>query len=198
MDRDRELAAYINEYRKERMRIKTNSLNNNISKLLPEFYSKLDSLIFEQVTKQKEELQGVIENLLFCRLISSGYTGSFELALGLSNSMIFQDDNINYVYWTPKVIYDSIQSDMQDIEKELHKKFVQLEVYELFRFKQKLLLDDWRVFCSVIDKLVEATPDRFINSQLLYDKDIQVLCGNYMGPLDFICSIGVDNKGGLT
>ena len=172
MDRDRELAAYVNEYRKERMRIKTNILDNNISKLLPGFYSKLDSLIFEQVTKQKEKLQGVIENLLFCRLISSGYTGSFDLALGLSNSMRFQDDNINYVYWTPKVIYDSIQSDMQDIEKELHKEFVQLEVYELFRLKQKLLLDDWRVFCSVIDKLVEATPDRFINSHLLYDKDI--------------------------
>lgn len=195
MDRDRELAAYVNEYRKERMRIKTNILDNNISKLLPGFYSKLDSLIFEQVTKQKEKLQGVIENLLFCRLISSGYTGSFELALGLSNSMLFQDDNINYVYWTPKVIYDSIQSDMQDIEKELHKEFVQLEVYELFRLKQKLLLDDWRVFCSVIDKLVEATPDRFINSHLLYDKDIQVLCGNYMGPLDFICSISADEEG---
>nr|WP_289707068.1 hypothetical protein [Enterocloster clostridioformis] len=195
MDRDRELAAYVNEYRKERMRIKTNILDNNISKLLPEFYSKLDSLIFEQVTKQKEKLQGVIENLLFCRLISSGYTGSFELALGLSNSMLFQDDNIIYVYWTPKVIYDSIQSDMQDIEKELHKEFVQLEVYELFRLKQKLLLDDWRIFCNAIDKLVEATPDRFINSHLLYDKDIQVLCGNYMGPLDFICTIRADEEG---
>ena len=82
-----------------------------------------------QLELQKEGRQEKIRTICFFQLLTSGYTGSNEMAIGMSNSKLYMDKNISYVYWKPELIYKSIEMDIKDAEQLLRKKFIRLEEY---------------------------------------------------------------------
>lgn len=86
--------------------------------------------------------QDKIRYLIFQRLRTSGYTGTYEISMGLSNSMLYLDEYMSCVYWKPDLIYENINSDMENVRKKLERKYIRIEEYELLYIKQKLLLDD--------------------------------------------------------
>lgn len=148
-------------------------------------------LIKAQETRQETGNQDKIKYLTFFRLISSNYTESYELALGMSTSMLYMDKGTTYVYWTPEIVYDSVKQDMAELEKMLRKEFLRLEAYELFYLKQLLLYDSWQGFQTIIESIVKETADKIIASSLMLENKIQVLCGDYMDKVNGICKIEI-------
>ena len=126
--RCKELEEYIQEYCSERRKIKWEYLDKHYSMLFPAFVENLDILIKNWCGEQNDKEQ---DN-----------TGTYEISMGLSNSMLYLDEYMSCVYWKPDLIYENINSDMENVRKKLERKYIRIEEYELLYIKQKLLLDD--------------------------------------------------------
>lgn len=189
MDRWEEFEKCIQEYREQRLLDRKAYIAAHYKKMIPAFGSRLELLVKEQIERQNTGQQEWIKYLTISRLRSSIYTESYEIALGMSNSMLYMDKNTSYVYWYPDIVYDSILSDKKDAEKLLRRKFTGITNYELFQLKQRLLSDDWDVLQTVLGNIEEETADIMITSSLCREEKIQVLCGDYMDQVNFVCSI---------
>lgn len=194
MERIPELEEYIKEYRTNRQSEKSSMAEKEYHSLLPSLCSCMDSLIKEQIFRRESDEQEGIKYILFFRLLSSGYTGSGETALGMSNSMIYLDDNLSSVYWRPDLIYKGIDEDMENVKHILQQKYLRIEEFELLYLKQKLLLDDWEVFCKIIGKLTEGIAERVISSPLPLEDELEILYGDYMDRLDVAAKIDTEGR----
>lgn len=192
INRKNDMISYLQEYLLNRSTTKKKYIDHHFEELLSPFSEKLDELIHMQLELQKEGRQEKIRTICFFRLLTSGYTGSNEMAIGMSNSKLYMDKNISYVYWKPELIYKSIDMDMKEAEQQLRKKFIRLEEYELFSVKQKLLSDDWKVFCKIIEKVFYEIAPQICESGLAMEKKVHVLCGNYRNRLNTVCYINTE------
>ena len=186
MERYAEMKETIKEYRIERIKIKTEYLNRNYNQLNLSLFSMLDSMIQQENVMQQTEKQGRIKNLVFLHLLTSGYTESYEVAVGMCSSMLYLDENMNYLYWKPEFIYDNIEDDTARIRKMIQKTYVHTEEYEILRLKQELLFDDWKLFCDILKKMSDEILKRVAASTLQLENKIQILCGNYMDKLNIV------------
>ena len=194
MERIPELEEYIKEYRTNRRCVKSSLVETKWNSLLPSLYACVDSLIKEQILRREADRQEKIKYILFLRLLSSGYTGSGEIALGMSNSMIYLDDNFSYTCWRPNLIYEGIDKDMEKVKRILQHKYIRLEEFELLYLKQKLLLDDWEAFSKIIGKLAEEMIEQILNSTLLLEDELEILYGDYMDRLDVAAKIDTKRR----
>lgn len=184
MNRYKELEKYIQEYRNNRKNEKRNSLANYKDGLLIQSLEEvLETLIQQEISYQEAEGQDKIKYLIFQRLLSSGYTGSYEISVGMSNAKLYLDEQITYEYWKPDFIYDDIDETMKEVRRILSKKYVQIEEYEMLHLKQQLLLDDWHLFVEILKKEANELARRIMESSLLLEDEIQIVYGNYMDQL---------------
>lgn len=185
MDQYKEMEKYLYEYRKNRKADKKDSLDNNkAGLLLIQYFEKvLETLIQRQMVNQKIGKQDKIKYLVFQRLLSSGYTGSYEISIGMSNAKLYLDEQIVYEYWKPDFFYEDIDKAMEEVKKILGKKYVRIEEYELMRLKQQLLLDDWNLFVEILKRGAQKISQSVIESDLILEDEVQVLYGNYMDKL---------------
>ncbi|WP_349672888.1 hypothetical protein [Lacrimispora sp.] len=186
MNRCNELEEWIEEYRKDRIEKKSEYLANNLSAMELLFYEKLELLIREQTILQESETEREVKYFYLCRLMSSEYTESYEAVLGLSNQMLYLDEQKSQVYWFPHMIYKNIQMDMKEVEQIVRKKFLRLEAAELFYLKRKLLGDDWDLLQKCFSDLIKGAMDVFKNRSLKLEKELVVLSGNYMDHLQTV------------
>lgn len=186
MERCTELGDYIEEYRTKRLSKKKDSINGKYDVLLTLLIDVLDVLIQEQCMKQKEGKQGKVKYIIFHSLLTSVYTGSLEIAVGMGNSMLYLDKYMSYTYWKPELIYKDIDKDMEDVRRLLGQKYIRIEDYELLFLKRKLFLDDWTVFCEILKKIKENIAEKIQGSSLLMEDNVQILCGGYMEKLQKI------------
>lgn len=194
MERILELEEYIKEYRTTRQSEKGSMVEKEYPSLLPSFFASMDSLIEDQTLRREPDAEEGVRYILFFRLLSSGYTGSNEIALGMSDSMIYLDDKLSCVYWKPDLIYEGIDEDMEKIKRILQQKFLRIEEFELLYLKQKLLLDDWKVFSQIIGKFTEGIAELVLNSRLPLEKEVEILYGNYMDRLDVAAKIETEGR----
>lgn len=150
---------------------------------------KLDGLIQEQIAMQESGEQGRIKYLVFQYLLTSGYTGSCEMAVSLSNSALYLDENMICTYWKPELIYENTDKDMEEVRRRLNRKFIRIEEYELLHIKQKLLLDDWELFVDTLGKMSGEILGEIMESTLLLEDEIQILSGAYMDKLEVVHKI---------
>jgi hypothetical protein len=186
MDRRKKMEEYLKDYRTERLKIKKIYLENNLIKLKSAFHEKLDILIAEQLQRQKEDNAVKLKNIFLCRLISSGYTESYEVILGMSNVMLYMDEKKSQVYWYPELVYENIVQDMDAVEKLLRIKFLRLEDFELFFLKQKLLYDDWTLLQECFRNLFKQAVSLIMDSPLRLENEFLILSGDYMDNLKII------------
>lgn len=182
VDRKDDLEQYIEEYRIQRLKSKRGRIGDIKQKLRSVFCEKLNLLIEDQQLTKREG-PGKIEVFYLCRLLSSGYTESYESIIGLSNALVFLDKNKSQTFWYPKHIYNSIENDMNEVEKRLKKKYLHIEEYELLHIKQLLLLDDWEVLEDCFVGLVQEHLKILTNSYLDFESELKVMSGNYMEQL---------------
>ena len=111
--------------------------------------------------EQNDKEQDKIRYIIFQRLRTSGYTGTYEISMGLSNSMLYLDEYMSCVYWKSNLIYENINSDMENVRKKLEQKYIRIEEYELLYLKQRILLDDWKLFFKVLERLSSKIADDY-------------------------------------
>ena len=186
MSRDKELEEWIEEYRNGRIRDKREYLSKNSSALEPMFYEKLELLVAEQARLQESITGREVKYFYLCRLLSSGYTESYEAILGLSTHMLYLDEQKSQVYWFPQMVYKDIQKDMKEVEQIVRKKFLRLEAAELFYLKQKILDDDWKLLQECFSDFIKGAMDVLMNRSLQLEKELVVLSGDYMDHLQIV------------
>lgn len=194
MNRYIELESYIQEYCFDRMNVKWEYIDNNYSMLFPAFMEKLDILIKRWCGEQKGKNQDKVKYFIFQRLRTSGYTGTYEISMGLSNAMLYLDEHMSCVYWKPDLIFEDIDSDMVDVKKKLEQKYIRIEEYELLYLKQRLLLDDWKLFFKVLDRLSDKVAEKIQDRYEIFEEEVEILAGDYMDRLDMISSISVNRE----
>lgn len=194
MDRYKEMEAYLEEYRIDRRILKKSILEEKYTLLIPPLFTVLDDLIQEQVAMQESGEQGRIKYLVFQYLLTSGYTGSYEMAVSLSNSALYLDENMICAYWKPELIYENTDKDMEEVKRRLNRKFIRIEEYELLHIKQKLLLDDWELFADTLKKMSDEIFGKVIESALLLEDEVQILCGAYMDKLEIVHKIKSESR----
>ena len=65
------------------------------------------------------------------------------------------------VYLKSNLIYENINSDMENVRKKLEQKYIRIEEYELLYLKQIILLDDWKLFFKVLERLSSKIADDY-------------------------------------
>ena len=184
------MEKYIEEYRAERINRKREQIAKIKKELQPVFCKKIRFLIQNQVLLNRDVI-GNIEVFYLCRLLSSGYTESYESVLGLSNALLFLDKRRSETYWCPRYIYKDLKSDMQEVEKKLRTKFVRIEEYELLHMKQLLFKDDWEVLKDCFYELAQEQLPMFSDSVLDFEPELKIMCGDYMDQLQLKSSFSI-------
>ncbi len=190
MDRKKDMEQYIEEYRAERIRLKKMNLEAIRAKLQPLFKEKLKQLAADQLRKRRGSPEKA-EALYLCRLLSSGYTESYESVLGLGGSLLFLDKRRSETYWCPEYLYKDLESDMEEVKKRLKKKFIRIEEYELLYLKQRLLEDDWEILEACFLELVSSAAPVLRESGLKTGAELKVMSGSYMEQLKLQGSLAV-------
>jgi len=186
MERLDELETYIRDYWEELIQRKKIGIQKQEPQLTDELCKKLNVLIEQQLLKQAEDQERKIQYLFLCQMKSSYYTGSYEVMLGLCNTMIFLDEDKSYAYWYPKPIFETIEVDMATVTNQLRKKFIRLEHYELFYLKQQLLQDYWEILNQTYIKMGDRIDEIIVKSSLVLNDSFFMLSGNYMDMLKIV------------
>lgn len=186
MERFTSMEKSIYQYRMERRNNKQEYLNNKYVSLIPSLLAVLDRLVDEQISKQGLEEQGKVKYVIFQRLLSSERTDSLEIYVGMSDAMLYLDEEMDYLFWKPELLYEDIDQAMREVKQILSKEYVQIEEHELLCLKQKLFLDDWKLFVGILKNMAGEIVREIAKSSLLLEDEIQILCGNYMDRLDII------------
>jgi len=144
---------------------------------------RINQLIEEQLNKYSGDGKRVIRYLFMCRLRSGGYTGNYELIVGISNSKLYMDEYKSMEFWYPELIYKGIEQDLNEIKKNLNKSVFRLEEYEFFCLKQKLLEDYWKIIKINCKRWKTSLLGTLTNNSLMLDQNVSILVGNYMDRL---------------
>ena len=180
MNRSVEMEAYLQDYRIQRTMLKKEKLDKKCNYHTESFRKQVELLIDKQIFRQQEKTQGAIKYIMFCNLLTSGYTNSYEIALGLADERLYLDEKLNWVYWRPEYIYTELDQDLKDMTSILRGKFVRIEQYELLYLQRKLLVDDWELFVEYLSKISDQLLDQIIDSPLLLEQELEILYGGYM------------------
>lgn len=180
MNRSEEMETYLQDYRIQRTMLKREKLDKGCIYYTESFRKQVELLIDKQIFRQQEKTQGAVKYIMFCNLLSSGYTKSYEIALGLADGRLYLDEKLNWVYWSPKYIYTELDQDLKEMTRLLREKFVRIEQYELLYLQRKLLVDDWELFVEHLSKISVQLLERIIDSPLLLEQELEIVYGGYM------------------
>lgn len=175
---------YIKDYCNQRVLKKKQRLKTNRTDLNRLFCEALDALIIRQTEKQQNGQQEKICFLYLCRLESSNYTESYKVLMGMSNSMLYLDEDKVDVFWCPTPVFCGVKQDMETIRKWLKENKEDMEEKKLSEWKRKLLEDDWNIMKEQFCKLIEENFYRIADSALLTEEPFLALSGDYMEPLN--------------
>jgi len=180
MDRRKDLEDYLEEYRKKRGEKKRERLKEQENQMFSAIEGGLKLLIEKHGRKQREEGENRVNYVFLCRLLSSSYTDSREIVLGMSDSFLYLDERKSLVCWSLPVLYEGIEEEMAQVRKLLQKRFIRLEEFELFYIKKKLLDDNWEQFQDSVSFLAGQAAGVLAHSGILLEDEVIFLYGNYM------------------
>lgn len=195
MDRRKELEDYLEEYRKKRGEKKRERLKEQENQMFSAIEGGLKLLIEKHGRKQREEGENRVNYVFLCRLLSSSYTDSREIVLGMSDSFLYLDERKSLVCWSLPVLYEGIEEDMAQVRKLLQKSFIRLEEFELFYIKKKLLDDNWEQFQDSVSFLAGQAAGVLAHSGILLEDEVIFLYGNYMDDMKIAGTLRRKNDG---
>lgn len=180
MNRSVEMEAYLQDYRLQRTMLKREKVDKGCNYYTKSLKKQVELLIDEQVFRQQEKTQGAVKYIIFCNLLTSGYTHSYEIALGLADERLYLEEKLNWAYWSPEYIYAEMDQDLKEMTGLLREKFIRIEQYELFYLQRRLLMDDWELFVENLSKISDELLEQIIDSPLLLEQELEILYGGYM------------------
>ena len=195
MDRRKDLEDYLEEYRKKRGEEKRERLKEQENQMFSAIEGGLKLLIEKHGRKQREEGENRVNYVFLCRLLSSSYTDSREIVLGMSDSFLYLDEGKSLVCWSLSVLYEGIEEDMAQVRKLLQKRFIRLEEFELFYIKKKLLDDNWEQFQDSVSFLAAQAAGVLAHGGILLEDEVVFLYGNYMDDMKIAGTLRRKNDG---
>ncbi|WP_251501174.1 hypothetical protein [Otoolea muris] len=195
MDRSKEIEEYIKDFRDNRKQHKRIYLNKNQKKLMEAFRRRLKDLLSRQIKEQEIQETGKIKYIYLMPLLSSGYTESYQMALGISNDKLYLDESKKQVFWYPEPLHQDIEKALEESKAILRKKFLRLEEYELLGVKRILLQDDRDVFEDSYTCMAQGCMDLLAWSAVYLEDEILFLYGNYMDKLKIVWHSGGKDNG---
>lgn len=193
MDRSKEIEEYIKDFRDNRKQHKRIYLNKNQKKLMEAFRRRLKDLLSQQIKEQEIQETGKIKYIYLMPLLSSGYTESYQMALGISNDKLYLDESKKQVFWYPEPLHQDIEKALEESKAILRKKFLRLEEYELLGVKRILLQDDRDVFEDSYICMAQGCMDLLTESRVYLEDELFFLYGNYMDRLKIVWHSGGKN-----
>lgn len=184
-----ELESYMNDYRSKRIEQKKRMLNTDRTELNRLFCEALDNLIVQQIDRQRYGEVKKIRYAYLCRLASSGYTESYKVLLGMSDSMLYLDERKTEVLWYPAPVYQNMKRDMDKVRDLLQERKEKAKNNEFLVWKQKLLEDDWELLKEQFPELIQENFDRITKHSLLIEDHFSALCGDYMERLPIVWEV---------
>lgn len=181
--------ACIYDYRINRRKEKSRYVVRHYEEMRDSFRGAVDKLIQKQVLLQQSGRDCAVSALCFWHLLSSDYTGSYEIAIGMCAGRLQIDEEMASVYWKPEILYEGIDREMEALGKFLHKSFRHIEESDVLQLKRQLLMDDWLLFGKTVKALAESVGQRILDSSVRTEKEIQVWFGEYTGQLFKVCKI---------
>ena len=180
MDRIQALERSIRGYWDERTETKRSFLLGHNKEMRTGFDKKLMEMIGEQVQKRGVGGQKKIASIYLVRPMTSLYTESYEMILGMADRDLYLDEDRSEAYWYPELAYKDIDGDMREVERILKKRFIRLEGYELSYLKLILLDDDQRLLQEVFLHLLDDAMDRLMGYASIWEDELQILAGDHM------------------
>lgn len=196
MNRFVEMEDYLRNYRIQRSILKREKLDKESNCFTDLLKEQIEILIEEQVFRQEEKSQGAVKYIIFCNLLSSGYTHSNEIALGLADERLYLNEKLHWIYWRPEYIYAKTDQDLEEMARLLREKFVRIEQYELFYLQRKLLMDDWNLFVENLSMISDQLLEQIIDSRLLLEQELEILYGGYMDEPNMAYQIVIKEREG--
>lgn len=184
----------IYDYRINRRKEKSRYVARHYEEMKDSFSGAVDKLIQKQIGLQQLDEYDLVTSLCFWHLLSSDYTGSYEIAVGMCGDKMQIDEHMAYVYWKPEILYEGIDHETEVLEKFLHKSFRSIEDFDVLQLKRQLLMDDWLLFGKIVKALAESVGQKILESPICTENEIQVLLGEYTGQMFKVCRIGGAKK----
>ena len=175
MERCAEMEEYIKSYCYKRKNEKRKLLNDQYGDILERFLTAIDMLVRDAEKMQTLNKQGKVKYLVFQKLLSSGYTGSHEISIAISNAALYLDENMSCTYWKPEAFYHGLEDDMKQVRLILNKKYIRVEEYELMRLERCLLSYDWELLCEFLSRMAVRLVERMKASHLKLENEVQMV-----------------------
>lgn len=183
MDRQDEMLALSRELLRSHVEDKQKKLmedNLQNSELNAE-YSKVVAQLVRQARKsQNAGTLGVVSYFSISHLFSSAITQTYEFKISLTNQRYFLDEKALTVYWSPKLIYDTIDADMQIFMAQARKKWVRIHPFE-FDDVRRAYVNEYNLLAGMffVGKTLNAALDAGIED-LERDDELKFLLGGHM------------------
>lgn len=184
----------IHDYRVNRRKEKSRYVAKHYKEMQESFCGIMAQLIQKQILLQQTGGCSKVSSLCFWHLLSSDYTGSYEIAVGLCGKRLQMDEHMAYVYWKPEILYEGIDHEAEALEKFLRRCFRCIEEYDLLQLKRQLLMDDWLLFGKTVKTLAGSAGEKLLKSKVYKEEEVQVLFGEYSGQMFKVCRIGGTKK----
>lgn len=142
------------------------------------------TLIKEAIKRQEEKDQECISSFVISYLYSSLLTGTHDYEFSLFSGTPFTDENGISTYWRAMFLYQCEDEDESFIKRELSKKFIRVEGYEVQALKE-LFFECYKDLAQKYFKtLTDELKKREEFNYLKKTNDFTIFYGDHMGILN--------------
>lgn len=171
MNRIENILEYIEPKLKEKVLENKEEIRKEILKnkeeITNEFINKIINLI-----RKKESIDEVY--IIISPLKSSIITKKYELVLGCYDENLYLDKEAIYDYFHIKYLFKNINKDVEEIKKEISKKFIRFLDFEL----REIILEYEYKYMELYLEYIKDILNEINNLET--DKKVKILYGEYM------------------
>lgn len=157
------------------------SYNKHKDAVLSDFYQNVRRLIILTQDKQEKLRKRPVQYVAASYLLSSSITGTFEFQLSLLDDQYFLDSVESCVYWTPKWLFATVESDWEILLNSVRSKVIRLHQYELDAIWRSYIFEFYNGLAALFfaEHLKNAAIDGEMESLSLAD-EVFFTYGGYM------------------
>lgn len=155
--------------------------DNEQNVILNTEYSEVIAQFIQQAKqKQRDGLLGIVEYFSISYLYCSAITQTYEFKLSLMNQRLFLDEEAHTAYWSPTLIFDTIDNDMQMYMTEARKKWVRIRPFEFDDVRRAYVEKyNWMAGMFFAGKTLDAALKAGIE-ELEREQELKFLFGSHM------------------
>ena len=140
------------------------------------FVEAIQTLSERVIQAQKEADKGPLRYLCVSNLLSSLYTGSYQLRIDAYDERLFGDMTDTCVYWSPDFIFQYMDRDMAYFRAHIGKHVQRIWEHEIMTFFARYM----QYYYHLVQELVASQIEPIITSEFSDTPKLTVTFGGYM------------------